>query len=180
MKIVPDIDESVVRVTVDITGNDGGYTVYAEVLQGGEQEADANVRSGDTLVLPIRQAELWAPDHSTFYDLLVTLQDGNSRGVDTVESYFGMRKIALGKNDKGVTRLMLNNESLFQFGPLDQRWWPDSLYTAASDEALRFDVEATKLLGFNMARKHVKIEPARWYYWWRQARSARVAGHAQR
>ena len=178
MKIVLDIDESVVRVTVDITGNDGGYTVYAEVLQGGEQEADANVRSGDTLVLPIRQAELWAPDHSTFYDLLVTLQDGNSRGVDTVESYFGMRKIALGKNDKGVTRLMLKTNLCSN----SSRSIKDGGLTAFTRQHRMkhsdFDVEATKLLGFNMARKHVKIESARWYYWWRQARSARVAGHA--
>jgi hypothetical protein len=84
--------------------------------------------------------------------------------LDAVKSYFGMRKIAFAKDEKGLNRLFLNNENLFQFGPLDQGWWPDGLYTAPSDEALRYDVEATRAMGFNMARKHVKIEPLRWYY----------------
>src|SRR5262249_33952465 len=85
--------------------------------------------------------------------------------VDTVDSYFGLRKIAVGKDDKGITRLLLNNKFVFQFGPLDQGFWPDGLYTAPTDEALKYDIEVTKKLGFNMARKHVKVEPARWYYW---------------
>ena len=76
-----------------------------------------------------------------------------------------MRKISLGKDDKGFTRLMLNNKPYFQFGPLDQGFWPDGIYTAPTDEALRYDIEMTKKLGFNMARKHVKVEPDRWYYW---------------
>src|SRR5688500_3882591 len=76
-----------------------------------------------------------------------------------------MRKISLGKDDQGELRLLLNNKPLFQFGPLDQGWWPDGLYTAPTDEALRFDVEITKRLGFNMTRKHIKVEPQRWYYY---------------
>src|SRR5688500_6480152 len=76
-----------------------------------------------------------------------------------------MRKISLGKDDQGELRLLLNNKPLFQFGPLDQGWWPDGLYTAPTDEALKYDIEVTKQLGFNMIRKHVKVEPARWYYW---------------
>jgi hypothetical protein len=76
-----------------------------------------------------------------------------------------MRKISLGKDDKGYTRMMLNDEFVFQFGPLDQGWWPDGLYTAPTDEALKYDIEVTKKLGFNMARKHVKAEPDRWYFW---------------
>ena len=82
-----------------------------------------------------------------------------------IRSYFGMRKISLGKDASGNNRLFLNNQPLFHFGPLDQGWWPDGLYTAASDDALRYDVEVTKALGFNMLRKHVKIEPRRFYYW---------------
>ena len=82
-----------------------------------------------------------------------------------MESYFGMRKISLGKDEKGFTRLMLNNKPYFQFGPLDQGFWPDGIYTAPTDEALRYDIEMTKKLGFNLARKHVKVEPDRWYYW---------------
>src|SRR5438046_2860745 len=76
-----------------------------------------------------------------------------------------MRKISLGKDNKGFTRILLNNKPYFQFGPLDQGFWPDGLYTAPTDEALKFDIEMTKKLGFNMARKHVKVEPQRWYYW---------------
>src|SRR5205823_3381563 len=85
--------------------------------------------------------------------------------VDEVESYFGMRKISLARDDKGRLRIQLNNTNYFQFGPLDQGFWPDGLYTAPTDEALRYDIEVLKKLGFNMARKHVKVEPDRWYYW---------------
>jgi hypothetical protein len=94
------------------------------------------------------------------YDLDVALKSG-----DSVKSYFGMRKIEFKKDAAGFNRIFLNNQPLFLIGPLDQGWWPDGLYTAPTDEALRFDIEATKKLGFNMARKHVKVEPARWYYW---------------
>jgi hypothetical protein len=96
--------------------------------------------------------------------VVVSLKLGN-RTLDRIESYFGMRKISLGKDEKGFTRLMLNNQPYFQFGPLDQGFWPDGIYTAPTDEALRSDIETTKKLGFNMARKHVKVEPDRWYYW---------------
>jgi hypothetical protein len=82
-----------------------------------------------------------------------------------VKSYFGLREIKLGRDKHGIDRLFLNGRPLFHFGPLDQGWWPDGLYTAPTDEALRYDIEATKRLSFNMARKHVKVEPARWYYW---------------
>jgi beta-galactosidase/beta-glucuronidase len=84
--------------------------------------------------------------------------------TDNVKSYFGMRKIATKRDDKGVVRLQLNNRDYFQFGPLDQGWWPDGLYTAPTDEALYYDIQKTKDFGFNMIRKHVKVEPARWYY----------------
>ncbi len=98
------------------------------------------------------------------YDFTVELfEDGKT--VDQVKSYVGMRKIAVMKDDKGVPRIQLNNKTIFQVGPLDQGWWPDGLYTAPTDEALKYDIEMTKKFGFNMTRKHVKVEPARWYYW---------------
>ena len=109
-------------------------------------------------------AKPWSPDSPQLYELKVSVQSG-SEAVDEVTSYFGMRKIVLGADEKGVLRLMLNNKPLFQLGPLDQGWWPDGLYTAPSDAALKSDIETTKKLGFNMARKHVKVEPDRWYYW---------------
>ena len=80
-------------------------------------------------------------------------------------SYFAMRKISLVRDDKGRLRIQLNNKPYFMLGPLDQGFWPDGLYTAPTDEALKYDIEMTKTLGFNMCRKHVKVEPERWYYW---------------
>ena len=100
--------------------------------------------------------------------------------MDAVTSYFGMRKIALGKDDKGVTRLMLNGKPVFQVGPLDQGFWPDGIYTAPTDEALRLDIAETKRLGFNTTRKHVKVEPDRWYYWCDKLGPVSLAGHALR
>src|SRR5205085_3015375 len=98
------------------------------------------------------------------YGLRVRLVRGG-RVIDEVGSYFGMRSIALGPDEKGVTRLLLNGQPVFQYGLLDQGWWPDGLYIAHSDASLKYDVEMTKHLGFNLARKHVKVEPDRWYYW---------------
>ncbi|MBU3745076.1 MAG: beta-galactosidase, partial [Sediminibacterium sp.] len=88
----------------------------------------------------------------------------NGKTIDQVKSYVGMRKISTKADANGIMRLQLNNKNYFQFGPLDQGWWPDGLYTAPTDEALLFDIQQTKKLGFNMIRKHVKVEPARWYY----------------
>jgi hypothetical protein len=85
--------------------------------------------------------------------------------VDEVKSYFAMRKISVAPDANGIKKMMLNNQFLFEFGPLDQGWWPDGLYTAPTDAALKFDIEKTKEMGFNMIRKHIKVEPARWYYY---------------
>src|SRR5207302_2654687 len=104
------------------------------------------------------------PDNPCLYDLRVELLD-DRKPMDSVASYFGMRKIEVKKDAACVNRLWLNNKVLFQFGPLDQGRWPDGLYTAPTDEALKYDIEMTKKLGFNMCRKHVKVEPERWYYW---------------
>ena len=106
----------------------------------------------------------WTPATPHLIDMKLELKDDAGNVLDTISTYFAMRKISLGKDEKGVTRMMLNNQPLFQFGPLDQGFWPDGLYTAPTDEALKFDIEITKQYGFNMIRKHVKVEPARWYY----------------
>jgi beta-galactosidase/beta-glucuronidase len=116
------------------------------------------------MTLPVKGARLWTPEDPHLYQLEARLKLG-SRTIDRVESYFGMRKISLGKDERGFTRMLLNNKPYFQFGPLDQGFWPDGIYTAPTDQALRSDIEMTKKLGFNMARKHVKVEPDRWYYW---------------
>ena len=117
----------------------------------------------DRLGLSVPGYQPWSPAQPRLYSLEIELLQ-NGKVVDRVESYFGMREIRKGTDSNGLTRLLLNGEPLFQFGPLDQGWWPDGLYTAPSDAALRFDLEMTKRYGYNMVRKHVKVEPARWYY----------------
>ncbi len=159
LKIVPDVDESCLRLTVF-----GSGSVEAVASDNGKDIAQVTGQAGSELKLSIPNPKLWSPDSPHLYDLRVSLKSGD-KTVDSVTSYFGMRKIALGKDDKRVTRMMLNGKPVFQVGPLDQGFWPDGIYTAPTDEALRFDIAETKRLGFNTTRKHVKVEPARWYYW---------------
>lgn len=164
LRMIPDIDAKTLRLTVQARGNADGYTVKATALAGGREVASVTGRPGDALALHLPQMRLWSPDDPFLYGLKVTLyRDGKQ--TDGVQSYFGMRKISLGKDALGITRLLLNNKPLFQYGPLDQGFWPDGIYTAPSDSAMRFDIEKTKAWGFNMIRKHVKVEPERWYYW---------------
>ncbi len=161
IKIVPDIDHQ--RVVVTVTATDSG-DVILQADGNGVTPAKASGNVGEPIELNVPQPRLWSPDQPFLYDLHVTLQrDG--RSVDRIESYFGMRQIELAKDDQGVLRLTLNHKRLFQYGPLDQGWWPDGLYTAPTDEALKYDIVMTKKFGMNLARKHVKYEPARWYYW---------------
>ena len=164
LKITPDVDGGALRLTV--AGQDAGeaYAVEAVALREGKTIARAGGKLGAEIALPIPKARLWSPDDPFLYDLKVTLEKGGQE-VDSVASYFGMRKIALGKDDKGIVRPTLNGKFLFQIGPLDQGFWPDGLYTAPTDEALRYDIEMTRKLGMNICRKHVKVEPERWYYW---------------
>jgi len=161
LKIVPDLDNSCVRITAEVSGNPGGMGVSVLVKEGRKTLAVKSGLPNQEMVVPVANPKLWSPDAPFLYDLDVML----GKEQDRVTSYFGMRKIALGKDADGITRLMLNNKPLFQFGPLDQGFWPDGIYTAPTDEALRSDIEITKALGMNMARKHVKVEPDRWYYW---------------
>ncbi|MDR1140258.1 MAG: beta galactosidase jelly roll domain-containing protein [Planctomycetaceae bacterium] len=119
-------------------------------------------KAGEPLVLPVANPKLWTPDEPNLYNLTVSVIR-NGKIIDTVDSYFGMREISLGKTEDGITRILLNGKFLFQHGPLDQGWWPDGLYTAPTDAALAYDLEVTKKLGFNMLRKHVKVEPMRFY-----------------
>jgi len=164
IKIVPDIDSKSVHVTAACP-EPAGYSVEVEVKDGWFTKARNKGNAGEEIVLTIKKPRLWSPNSPFLYDLKITLKNSKGKKVDTVSSYFGMRKIEVRKDKEGINRLLLNNESLFQFGPLDQGWWPDGLYTAPSDAALRYDIEVLKKLGCNMLRKHVKIEPARLYYW---------------
>jgi hypothetical protein len=164
LKITPDVDAGLVRITVTGRGATDGLTMEVTALDGDREFVHATGKPGEAIPLAVANAKLWTPESPFLYGLKVKLQKDGA-AVDTVESYFGMRKIALAKDDKGILRPMLNGKFVFQSGPLDQGFWPDGIYTAPTDEALRFDVEITKKLGFNMARKHVKVEPARWYYY---------------
>jgi len=161
LKIVPDVDHSALQVNV--FGSDEA-DVHVEVLDAGQVVAEGTGRTGHALAVPIKSPKLWSPDSPHLYDLHVELSQ-KGKVTDTVQSYAGMRKIEIGKDASGINRLLLNGKPLFQYGPLDQGWWPDGLYTAPSDDALKYDIEMTKAYGFSMTRKHVKVEPARWYYW---------------
>jgi len=160
----PDIDAGVLRLEAAVAGADDGHTVSAVALAGDRVAGRITGQPGKELALPLSDLRLWSPDDPFLYVMQVTLLE-QGRVIDEVDTYFGMRKISLGPDENGITRLLLNNEFLFQVGPLDQGFWPDGLYTAPTDEALRYDIEVTKRLGFNLARKHVKIEPDRWYTW---------------
>lgn len=155
VRIDPDLDRGAVTVSVGTEGRTGGR-VTVTVLDGAREVGRA---SGPTATIAIPSPHKWSPADPFLYGLRVRLESG-----DEVESYFGMRTIAVRRDGAGVQRLFLNGEPLFQLGLLDQGWWPDGLYTAPTDEALAFDIEKTRELGFNVIRKHVKVEPARWYY----------------
>jgi beta-galactosidase/beta-glucuronidase len=164
--LVPDVDASCVRITVHGVGVAPRHLVQAVAQNGGREVARAFGGTGAEikLTIPENERKLWSPADPFLYNLAVRLKDGE-RVVDEVGSYFGLRKIDIGEDSSGRARMRLNGETLFQIGPLDQGFWPDGLYTAPTDDALRYDIEATKRLGFNMTRKHVKVEPDRWYYW---------------
>lgn len=130
---------------------------------GGTKVAES-VISGDNAVLKIASPKLWSPENPFLYNLTLTVTR-KGKVIDEVKSYFAMRKSSIGKDANGIERMLLNNKFVFQYGPLDQGWWPDGLYTAPTDEALKFDIAQTKAMGFNMIRKHIKVEPARWYYY---------------
>jgi beta-galactosidase/beta-glucuronidase len=164
LEITPDIDKSEVAIAPRTTAPLGRLSVEVSVRGNRGEHWSATGPLGEKVIVPIKHLRLWSPENPYLYSMTVTLKLGG-RTMDRVESYVGMRKISLGKDAKGFTRILLNNQPYFQFGPLDQGFWPDGIYTAPTDAALRYDIETTKKLGFNLARKHVKVEPDRWYYW---------------
>lgn len=163
LRITPDIDKNILSVKATASAATSASRVEVKVKEG--SRVIATGQSINNLPVEIAMPEnvkLWSPDSPHLYDLEVVLWDGNKQ-LDKVDSYAAMRKYSMKRDNKGIVRLQLNNKDLFHFGPLDQGWWPDGLYTAPSDEALEYDVIKTKDLGYNMIRKHVKVEPARWY-----------------
>lgn len=159
---VPNIDNGQLAVSVKTAGAAYGDLVEVKLFDGQKEIASAKAVSGEKFELTVPDAKLWSPESPFLYTMKLSLLS-NGMVTDQVNSYFAMRKVSTKRDKNGIVRLELNNKAYFQFGPLDQGWWPDGLYTAPTDEALKYDLVKTKDLGFNMIRKHVKVEPARWY-----------------
>lgn len=172
---VSNLEKSTLTVDVKTANAYVRDIVEVELLEGGigynpetpsEKVIAKAVVSKGKAVLNVPEVKTWSPDSPYLYGMRITIKrDG--KVIDSVEGYTAMRSIKA-KNDSSPNkykRMALNGKNLFQYGPLDQGWWPDGLYTAPCDEALKFDIVKTKEMGFNMIRKHIKVEPARWYYW---------------
>jgi hypothetical protein len=161
--LTPDLKSDSLAVTVrPAAGTSPAARVTATAYAGHKAVGTVSGKAGDTLRLAIANPRLWSPDDPFLYDLKVQLSDGRSK--DSVGSYFGMRSVEVAKVG-GASKIELNGRPTFLLATLDQGFWPDGLYTAPTDAALRSDLEQQKSLGFNTVRKHIKIEPARWYYW---------------
>ncbi|MBR7053981.1 MAG: DUF1793 domain-containing protein, partial [Prevotella sp.] len=164
VQTTPDVDNNQMTIAVETDNATSSSKVKAVLRLQGTPMAEGEAYVGAPITLDLPNARLWSPVSPTLYDLEVILTDASGNETDRVESYAAMRKISTHKGDDGEWHLQLNNRDLFQFGPLDQGYWPDGLYTAPTDDALLYDVQKTKDWGFNMIRKHMKVEPVRWYY----------------
>lgn len=146
-----------------VSGSSEGLEVEVVVSELGKTVGSFKGKANAPLPVKIPSAKSWSPDSPFLYEVTLRLTEGKKL-LEEVKSYAAYRDVRMAKDQNGHQRIFLNGKPLFQFGPLDQGWWPDGLYTAPSDEALLFDIQKTKEMGFNMIRKHVKVEPARWYY----------------
>ncbi|MEM1224641.1 MAG: sulfatase-like hydrolase/transferase [Planctomycetota bacterium] len=163
LNVQTDATKGSITIAPEIVGRDRVSKVRLEVSDGGETIAsvEGNV---DRLTITLNDAKRWSPDSPHLYDLKVSLLDASSSLVDQVDSYAGIRSVGKVQDADGHWRFTLNGDVIFHWGPLDQGWWPDGLLTPPSDEAMRFDIEWLKSAGFNMIRKHIKVEPRRYYY----------------
>ena len=159
LRITPDLDGGCIRIQAEGVSNG----IVQARLSGDGKVTVTGALAGTEIEIPVPDAHLWTPDEPFLYDLEVSLLVGG-KVADRVKSYCAMRKVGVMADKDGILRMTLNGKPIFMYGPLDQGWWPDGLYTAPTDEALAFDVQKTKDWGFNLIRKHVKVEPARWYY----------------
>jgi len=161
VKLIPDLTNN--RLEIEVTATGKNLQVSAAAFDGSREVAQAAGSAGTKFYLPVPNPKRWSPDDPFLYDLKLQLKDGKGKAVDQIGSYFGMRSISLGKVD-GKTRALLNGRFVLQLGLLDQGYWPDGILTAPTDEALRYDIGLAKRNGFNVIRKHIKVEPMRWYY----------------
>jgi beta-galactosidase/beta-glucuronidase len=161
-KQTPDIDDKTLTLSAEVANSQPGDKIRITALDGKTVVDEKTVDANATAVLNIRSPKLWSTTSPFLYDLKVAVIR-NNKAVDEVNSYFAMRKISLAPDANGIQRMMLNDKFVFQYGPLDQGWWPDGLYTPPTEEAMVYDIDQLKAMGFNMIRKHIKIEPARYY-----------------
>ncbi len=163
LRILPDIDANTLSIDLTPSYITPDQTVEIKVFDNGQLVASGRGEDGETVTVNMpEEVKLWSPDAPNLYDMEVSLYYDGALS-DKVNSYAAMRKFSTKRDDKGKMRIQLNNKDLFQYGPLDQGWWPDGLYTPPSYEAMIYDIDKTKDLGFNMIRKHIKVEPATWY-----------------
>ena len=160
---IPDIDKGSMEWKVSLVNAKNKDRIKIHIKDKEKTVAQIDSEYNQNLTAKIDNPHLWSPDDPFLYDVEITLiRDGQE--LDKISTYCAMRKVLIGKNSNGQTAIMLNNKALFQYGTLDQGWWPDGLHTPPSEEAMRYDLEMLKSMGFNMLRKHIKIEPARLYY----------------
>jgi hypothetical protein len=162
-RIVTNADEGTITIKPELKNSDAGLFVV-KIKKEGKTVATATGNAGNEISVKIKDPVLWSPENPFLYDINIELKN-NGRTVDKVKSYTGIRKISIGKTTDGFTRMLLNNEFIFQNGPLDQGFWPDGIYTPPTEEAMVYDLQMTKEMGFNMLRKHVKVENRIFYYW---------------
>ena len=163
IKIIPNIDNATISLQTKIVGATQGARIKIQAFDQGKEIASSIAAIGEPVSLQLNQPKLWSPTNPFLYDLKLSLIN-DRKVVDEVSSYFGMRKISMGRDKEGYMRILLNNEIIYQLGPLDQGYWPDGLLTPASDQALRYDIAYLKKIGANMDRMHMKVQPERWYY----------------
>jgi beta-galactosidase/beta-glucuronidase len=161
-KQTPDVDNKKLEFKANVAQAKAGDMILLEAFDGQKKIAEHKNEASQAIQLSVPNAEFWSPSNPKLYDLHIKLLR-NGKVIDQAKSYFAMRKITKKRDEKGIMRMYLNDKFVFHFGPLDQGWWPDGLHTAPTDEALKFDIIKTKEMGFNMIRKHIKVEPARWY-----------------
>ena len=162
-RTVTNADNGTINFKTDVKNADAGSLLF-KIKKEGKTIVSTTGKIDNEISLKIKDPVLWSPDKPFLYDITIELIK-NGKTVDKVKSYTGIRKISIGKTSDGFTRMLLNNEFLYQNGPLDQGFWPDGIYTPPSEDAMVYDLRMTKMMGFNMLRKHVKVENRIFYYW---------------
>jgi beta-galactosidase len=163
LKIATDAETGTISIQPEIAGGGALQLVRVTVKEAGQPLAEMT-GNAQVFSMAVENAKLWSPESPHLYDLEVALLTAEGKELDRVASYAGIRSVGKKRDEDGHLRLTLNGDVLFHLGPLDQGWWPDGLLTPPSDEAMRFDIEFLKAAGFNMIRKHIKVEPRRYYY----------------